>query len=541
MFVFKNIRLSMLLLFVVVFICLLGNYFKMVVTTHHTDTAFLLELTENTRVNGEPVSSILNSTIDAGRTWDQPAMEVCSSALIPTNSLYNILNNHAHYALFALSELTRFFSAETVLSYLNAFSFISILLITYLFLRKNKVSIFCAAFFCFIISLHPAWAFAATGDFYVDRFCMPLILAYLMGMHALNCRSNTRLNLWAWRGVILIGVIGAAMTERAAIMMGFATFSILFMFWGQPGLNRRCRIVLTVLGGLFLTYALWYIKFRFNGALDAGVGTLVDLPHILFGVIDRYKVPASQKQLSIFLITNIGFLGLFSFFSGWRTIVIMLIALLPNIIVTTGGAEHTGWSTHYHSMYFPFVIYCSTIGLINLNKNKGMGKYKFIRCIPFVIPIIFTWIFNPYDGSLHLPSKANLQAGITNQVWQYYVDPLSSPTIPTLKLVSGYNAAIPYGSKVSTMEGVMISIYRKATIYYYPIGIDSADYVILQKITHPDGSFYYAGAVNYLGEAQQLDKCLNERLIKAGYKLDQPYLELGNNMVILKRYDVKIG
>lgn len=529
-----KLGLVMVLLFAFVAICLLGNYLSATVAKHHLDTAFLLEIAEGTRLNGEPVSTLLTAAVDGSMTWTHPASEVCSSELKPTSTPYNVLDNHAYYAIFAISALTNIVSAETVLSYLHGFSFIAILLMAYFFLRKNKVSVLGAGTFCLIVSLHPAWAFAATGDYYMDRFYMPFALAYLMGMHVLLCEPNIAFKRWAWAGLIIIGLLGAAMTERAAIMIGFATFSVLLMYWSQTGLTWRIRIVLGMLGGLFLAYAYWYIRFRFVGVSTGG--SLSDLPRQILHAFDRYSLPMSKKLLIIFLGTNIGFLGLFAFFSGWRTALIALIALLPNIIVTVGGAELSGWSTHYHSMYFPFLVYCSLIGFININKNEWVAKHKFAKGMIFAIPIVFGLIYNPYDGFFHSPSTANFDTGITRGVWDFYVKPSASPDRQVVKQAAVYNAALPSGSKITTVEGLMPSIYRNNVIYYYPVGIDSADYAVLGKVSQPDGSFYYAGAINYTAEgaAQQLDKCLNERLIRAGYQLDKPLL-IGN-LAILKRH-----
>ncbi len=81
----------------------------------------------------------------------------------------------------------------------------------------------------------------------------------------------------------------------------------------------------------------------------------------------------------------------------------------------------------------------------------------------------------------------------------------------------------------------MPALYRDRTIYYYPIGIDVADYVVLTRANQVDGSFYYTGAASYLpGETQKVDFCLNDRLKKAGYNLEKPRFLLGS-MAVLER------
>ena len=50
-------------------------------------------------------------------------------------------------------------------------------------------------------------------------------------------------------------------------------------------------------------------------------------------------------------------LGIFAFFAGIRVAIIAMACLVPNVIITVGGAEFTGWTTHYHAMYFPILIF----------------------------------------------------------------------------------------------------------------------------------------------------------------------------------------
>jgi hypothetical protein len=69
---------------------------------------------------------------------------------------------------------------------------------------------------------------------------------------------------------------------------------------------------------------------------------------------------------------------------------------------------------------------------------------------------------------------------------------------------------------------------------HYPVGIDTADYAVLPRVSQPGATFLYIGAVNYIGESQKVDMCLNERLKRASFNVDEPKLLIGN-MAVLKR------
>jgi hypothetical protein len=355
-----------------------------------------------------------------------------------------------------------------------------------------------------------------------------------MGMHwLLLSRHAFVYRQWAWTGLFAAGLVAAMMTERGAVMMAFATFAILFINWSAPVLNWRYRTVLILFAGLLLIYVAWYTVYRFVGV--SGGGSLSEIPRNLLSIFVRYEQPTQQKLLTIYLLSNIGFLGFFGLLAGWRVAWVMLAALMPNVLVTVGGAEHNGWTTHYHSLYFPLLVYCSSIGYIKLRKNAWLAGRGFARWIISLFPILFGLIYSPYSGLFSPPSMANFNKGAIYAAWGFYAYPSSvSPVKYTLTQAEEYNAAIPHGVRVTTIEDAMPALYRDRTIYFYPIGIDTADYAFVTLRTEEGEKPYYAGAISYQGQAKQLDKCLNARLLKAGYDLDHPYRQF-DNAVILKR------
>ena len=98
------------------------------------------------------------------------------------------------------------------------------------------------------------------------------------------------------------------------------------------------------------------------------------------------------------------------------------------------------------------------------------------------------------------------------------------------------NAAIPLGTRISTVEGYFPSLYEGRTAFHYPIGIDSVDYVIISlagsKSDKPP-SFY--PPVTYLGSknSEELGICMYERLKNSGYNVLTPTI-IGHT-AILKR------
>jgi len=117
----KNKKESLMVAFVAVaMFFLMGNYFTNTIFNHHLDTAFLLEITDGTIKNGEPLSKLLNVAIKGSETWNDTPENVCTSNLLASNNVYNALDNHAYYAIYPISLISNLFSESITLSYLNS-------------------------------------------------------------------------------------------------------------------------------------------------------------------------------------------------------------------------------------------------------------------------------------------------------------------------------------------------------------------------------------------------------------------------------------
>jgi len=532
----KNKKESLMVAFVAVaMFFLMGNYFTNTIFNHHLDTAFLLEITDGTIKNGEPLSKLLNVAIKGSETWNDTPENVCTSNLLASNNVYNALDNHAYYAIYPISLISNLFSESITLSYLNSLSFLLLLIIPYLFLRNAQLPVLYAMFFSLIVSMHFAWSYSSVGDLYLDRFYMPFALLYMAGLYSVLVNKRKFNNKISILLILLSGIVAASMTERAAIMIGLSTFSILFISWEKID-SQRIRLALGILGSLFLVYAYWYISSRFIG-VETG-GSLTDIPSKLNGLLDRLFNQNNLGNLIIFTTVNVFMLGMYSVFAGFRTTLVAVSALLPNLLVTVGGAELVGWTTHYHTMYFPALIFTSMLGYSVMAKNDY--KYKMIKFkyILMLVPIFTFSVINPYSSGLGFPSTNNYLASLHNKLWTYYVVPSASIEATYNINNERFNRAIPEGANISVPEAMMPILYKNRNISYYPLGIDTADYTILNLTYDESGSVYYKGGISYKGAeaADRLDRCLSRRLIEASYDVNTPlYI---SNMAVLSKLNM---
>ena len=497
-------------------------YFQLVtVWSHHLDSAFLMEALVSIKKNGVPTSYIAQSIIDVFSTFTLNAENVCHSELRASAFPVNILNVHAYFILYPLATLTLLFSPHIILAVANGLSFSSVIFIIYWVIRRQGVPILGAIVFCLLIMAHPAWSHASLGDFYADRFFMPLGLLYVSMLY----NSMVTQGNFNWNYLLLILVVGlfaASTSERGAIMITLFTIAYTVLY-RKKIVDYRTKIILIFFSILLFVYIALYMKLL--NVQNPVTGNLLSLLQGGLSFFEQLHSQVYAAKVQEFIIINILLFGIFVFFD-WRLTIITFGALLPNLITTVGGAEKTGWGTHYHTMYFPFLLLASAIGFSKLWCSLKRTRYRFmlVGFLLVLMPAIST--YSPGYGSI---------SGVITRLLDFYNNGSQSAEKQQAGRLLEIAAAIPVGAKVTAFEAFIPVLYSGRTIYYYPVGIDVADYAVLIKVAQQDGSFYYAGAVSYVtGETKKIDICLTSRLRKAGYNIEKPWLSLGD-IVVLER------
>jgi len=194
-----------------------------------------------------------------------------------------------------------------------------------------------------------------------------------------------------------------------------------------------------------------------------------------------------------------------------------------------GGAELSGWATHYHSMYLPFLIFLSLLGF-----SEGISKKKFILIKCFLgLSLLILFSFNVNTFEFHHKLFKNYKYGIFYNLKDYYFNGKSSHIKFQIGQIKKIDQSFPEHANISMPEYGMPGIlngYRH--IYYYPLGIYDSEYVLLKK----DFNNNLYGAVTYTGDenATFLNNCINKKLRLLNFDFDNPYLE-SDPYVILKK------
>lgn len=502
------------------------NFYYVTFYSHHLDSTFLMESVSSLINIGRPLTGVGITFGEASKFFAAEPELICRSDLMPSGTLGDVFETHAYLLLLPIAFISKYTSPLAGLSIIGGILYILPIFIVYIFLRVEGVSKVGSLLFSCLVSFHPVMAYAIKSDFYVDRLFIPFGLAYVLLLYRMakitRIYNEERSNYLFL--AIIIGLVGAMATERAALMIISFTFAYLILF-GKKQLRTNESVILIIFIATLSTLLAYYFLVIYRQ--HPGTGNLTSLLQDIPNFIDRMYQQKYFLQTSEFIWINIILVGIF-LFQDWKFATIAIVAMAPNIMTTYGGAEKTGWSTHYHDMYFPFLLAALAIGFTKLwNNARTIGSKWIYATLMIVLAISFA-----YSTSMYRSSKSALF-----ELIQFTIKGKNSSEMQSKLTGEEISSLIPHGAKVSTTEMFMPALYKDRTLFYYPIGIEQADYVVLERQEDSRYDNFYAGAISYIGKKFEIDRCLNQRLIASGFDLNNP--SMVNNFAILRKIKVE--
>lgn len=481
--------------------------------TLQLDQAYMVESIDTTFKYGVPLTQLTKTSIEAIRTLlAEPADVVCKASLpIDDGKLMNIYVWHAFPILYLIAPFEWIFDGKVIVAALTVLSFLGMIVVVFVTARRHGVPLVAAMSFAFLVSAHPAWSYSAFGQFYPDRIFLVIGLLYVVAL--VSYLQDYQWSRWT---MLLTAVLATMCTERAGIMICGYTLTSLVLYRGIR--FRRTDlwpICIAVAAGV---YAMLYMRLVQQNENYVSFAS----PFITqAGVLLRNGLdPLTAK----FLLVNALGLGLLACFS-WRLGLVAAGSMLPNLLGSIGGAEKIGWSIHYHTLYFTFLVAAALYGLIQFlrwfpDRRTTVGVS--IVMLGFGAALL---LMNPYETNpLIKLSQSNINNYAPLKAFGLVTNTLSGRgVVNQIESLRAAAAKIPVGATVSTIEGMVPVLYDKALprhIHFYPLGLDAVEYLALPYTTLPDGQLQFSGAVSYVGpEAQKkIDRCMNERALRLGFR-----------------------
>lgn len=484
------------------------------------DTVMLSQTIESIAKCGRPRNEIYASVHVAFGTWSAPPEEVVEAPLLPSgDSVDTFRNNHPYMILYLLAPFAYIFPISTVVGYANAISFVMLLYFTYLLLRRRGVSALHSSIFVAMAMAHPAWSWSILGQLYSDRYFLGLgsLLLYLLA---------TR-ERFTW-GILAAALLSFLVNDRASVIVSIVFFAFAILRRDRPGKTRIQYAVFATL----VAAAGAYLLFFFKVSVTSGQGQEALASFLPRAIINNLRNEALREKTIVFLVIN-GLLVVPALFS-WKALLVAIPAISFNIFHTMGGAEKTGWYIHYHSMYFPLLVWASACGLAVLYRQcAGRASPAILAAFQIAVTAFYLTTV-PYSLEGLRPSPEHWAETGLGQVASF-VQSWGEDWSPDLKRLGEF---IPPGAVVSCPPGCQAALYHGRKVYCYPIGIDLADHVVLSYTpgdTNPETR--YGGAVSYRGRQSQLqlNSGLYHRLAGTGFDMEHPELFPGSSLAVFKR------
>jgi hypothetical protein len=447
-------------------------------------------------------ASILNMNENA---WSGAGYWCSRDFSFSVRSSESVIQWHAYllaYPLGFLSWLTRISPAMTT-AIAESVSVVFALIICARELRRNNGGrIYTWLILCILIT-SPILSVGTSGQLQPERL---LILPVVVVLTQLDryLKSGT-----AHKGIILTAYFfGSLISERSAMTLFWLTFAYILL--RSPRKLFRPFPNVFVLMGIFsfCWWVIWTTKFQ-----ESIYYKQVNFGSIISGLRYSFTEDSSNTLKMLLVLVPLLVLSLFR----WQGLVVGLIALIPNLAISVGGAEKTGLSTHYHSIYFAVFFGTATLGAVELIKrlqnfkwNHRLSPYAFLSILSMMVLFNFSYTSSGY------PSPKMINANIGNTVNAYglnmytKMDGLKASRIEMIRFVQG----IPIGNRISSPEWTMPALIDQghSLVSYYPLGVKNAS-VIFAEIDGSSQISYLPWIMDH-DTASEVGKCISTAISK---------------------------
>ena len=358
-----------------------------------------------------------------------------------------------------------------------------------------------------LVIIYPGWSWAIQGQPYVDRFYLPfsLLLFYLV-----NKYKNINII------IIITIIISSLIAEKTIIYNSIFLMSYLILNYKNISTENRKKFLILgfILALAFYALTKFYINnLYYSSAIPKDLNTLLNIfnsENFMNGIFSLILtsapllIPALIFQRRLFLNS--------------------LIMLGPNIIGDIGGAEKIGFSTHYHSLYFGYLIFPYLMSIGYLYKNFIRTSYFYILIFDILYFSIDYGDKNKIKFNLPINSQGNFVSSFFNDYKTLTNKQIGMDVI---------RKNIPINSTISTTEAGMPFLYSYKNLYFYPLNIGISDYLILNY--YIDNNIKFSGYYGHLGNIHNamVDQCLMAKYSHL-YDFDNS-VKINNYLALIKR------
>lgn len=401
----------------------------------------------------------------------------CKSNLeffVPSNS--SVLQWHAYLIAYPLGILSKIsgISPALIVSIAEAAAIMLALLMSAKALFKvHRNAVLVGAVLLVVVS-SPVLSIGASAQLQPEKlFFLPIVAFFLFAEKYLNSIKVPPLS------VGLVYFFGSLISERSAFTLFWVTFA--YFVLRKPKLFLR-PFTNPFLFGAVLSLSWWLIwtlaienSFFYDN---------VDLASILNGLQRSFTTDIKTTGKMIVVLLPLILLSALR----WQGLLVGLLSVIPNLAVSVGGAEKTGYATHYHAIYIGVLFGTAIIGSLRLlskienttESRKGWNRSVLVGGLTsaFVLLNLVYSTESVYNLKNTTTNLSQIRRG-----FGFYSQSEFDTALEKRKLALVEVAGIPIGSKISAPEWVMPALIDQGhqMISYYPLGVADADVVFAES------------------------------------------------------------
>lgn len=445
------------------------------------DAAGFIQLLSTMADTGEMKSSIFSSFYSLYPTLQMNLEQFTSFNFISQYSNENFFRWHSYAIGYILAGLVFLGLPAGPLSiFVNLLGNFGIVFLTIQFCFKNKVP------FSLTLAITLAFAFflpikeSIYGQLYFDKlFPFFMLLLCIVTQSMLSNAHHRPIQMLSF---LVLTIMCASISERTALMCGM--FLIVFgLFYDLGRIRFRQRLPFIFAGFSCVAWFLIY-HLTFYDSMYAGGTSLATISHNA----DRLISDPLFQDRAIVLVTVLLphlIIGLMSPVAA----IIAIFSVVPNLLIDIGGAEKTGFATHYHMMYLPFIIFSNLMALrkfceflSKLNEASFLSKFKSPANFMFVGLILSIFVMN---------LSSVIDYGDTSLKYRFTINSFDSPYL--VNFTSGIKKTFqePINDELSksddlnvTASNTLMTLLLETDVNVvdaFPISIYQADYALVER------------------------------------------------------------
>lgn len=288
---------------------------------------------------------------------------------------------------------------------------------------------------------------------------------------------------------MILTAICALVTERPALMVGCFLIGYPILVRGVVAFRSRSCRLLMVLGLACCAYTILYVALLQDSPYRSAFAVSAVIAALKSSLVPGGAYYAPTLKLFGVLLP---FFILAAF--EWRLCLVAVGALMPNLMLTIGGAEKNNFFTHYHMAYLPFLLAAAAVGLMkvwsiltkDLDLNmQGMGWRRWASATALATGLCLAALYsdriNVADLSRTFVFDNPGDRVLPKSVLGISPNPVLDVWADQGRFYRDFVAAIPDGSTVATPEWFQPALVQRngMVIDYAPIGLGTSRYMIM--------------------------------------------------------------